>query len=218
MKENLFAERLAFLRNEKGLKREDIAKVLGCSVSAVGNYENGNRTPDFNGLITLANLFETTTDYLLGITDIKTNNKDLSFVCEYTGLSELTIETLKIRKKTRLEFPDDNETLSKKIAEEYININLPAMQDYACQYFHNLQTKKDKLNNAILKVKTNDKADNELNKVFLAISEIDDKLDLILFKTQEINKYFIKDFNKHLINEINLLEKEYNLLFKNNIL
>lgn len=91
MANNSFAERLTQLRNEKGLKREDVAKVLGCSVSAVGNYENGNRTPDFDGLVALADFFETTTDYLLGRTSIKTSDKDLKFVCEYTGLSETAI-------------------------------------------------------------------------------------------------------------------------------
>ena len=80
MANNLFAERLTKLRNEKGLKREDVAKALGCSVSAVGNYENGNRTPDFDGLVALADLFTTTTDYLLGRTDVKTDDKDLKFI------------------------------------------------------------------------------------------------------------------------------------------
>lgn len=88
MANNLFAQRLTQLRTEKGIKREDVAAVLNCSVSAVGNYENGNRAPDFDGLLKLADFFDTTTDYLLGRTSVKTSDKDLQFVCEYTGLSE----------------------------------------------------------------------------------------------------------------------------------
>ncbi len=107
MTNNLFAERLYQLRIEKGLKREDVAKVLECSVSAVGNYENGNRTPDFDGLIKLADLFSTTTDYLLGRTDIRTSNKNIEFVCKHTGLSEKAVNVLHLlakEKASRLEF------------------------------------------------------------------------------------------------------------------
>lgn len=88
MNNNTFAKRLYDLRIEKGLKREDIAKVLNCSVSAVGNYEKGNRTPDFDSLIVLAKFFNTSTDYLLGSSDVYTNDKDIQFICEYIGLSE----------------------------------------------------------------------------------------------------------------------------------
>ena len=95
MANNSFAERLTQLRNEKGLKREDVAKVLGCSVSAVGNYENGNRTPDFDSLIKLVDYFNTTIDYLLGKTDIQTDDRDLQFVCQYTGLSSDAVEKLR---------------------------------------------------------------------------------------------------------------------------
>lgn len=95
MANNLFAERLTKLRNEEGLKREDVAKVLGCSVSAVGNYENGNRTPDFDRLIALADFFETTTDFLLGLTNTPSTDRDIAFISDYTGLSEEAVENLR---------------------------------------------------------------------------------------------------------------------------
>ena len=104
MANNSFAERLTQLRNEKGLKREDVAKALGCSISAVGNYENGNRTPDFDGLVALADLFTTTTDYLLGRTDVKTDDKDLKFICDYTGLSEKAVFKLVEDRKRQMKY------------------------------------------------------------------------------------------------------------------
>lgn len=102
MENNTFSKRLAKLRIAKGAKREEIAKLLNCSVSAISNYENGNRTPDFDSLILLADYFDTTTDYLLGRTEIKSNDKDLQFVCEYTGLSEDTINKFVVLKKNVL--------------------------------------------------------------------------------------------------------------------
>ena len=107
MANNSFAQRLTQLRTEKGIKREDVAAALNCSVSAVGNYENGNRTPDFDGLIKLADLFSTTTDYLLGRTDIMTSDKNVEFVCKYTGLSEKAVKVLHLlseEKTSSLEF------------------------------------------------------------------------------------------------------------------
>ena len=101
MANNLFAQRLTQLRTEKGIKREDVAAALNCSVSAVGNYENGNRTPDFDGLIKLADLFSTTTDYLLGRTDITTSDKNVEFVCKYTGLSEKAVNVLHLMAKEK---------------------------------------------------------------------------------------------------------------------
>lgn len=99
MARNLFSERLSQLRIENELKREDVAKVLNCSVSAIGNYENGNRTPDFDGLIILAELFNTTTDYLLGLSDVKATDKDINFICKFTGLSEQAIKILQYSKE-----------------------------------------------------------------------------------------------------------------------
>lgn len=114
---NSFAERLTQLRIEKGLKREYVAKVLGCSVSAIGNYENGNRTPDFDGLIKLAELFSTTTDYLLGRTDIVTSDKNLEFVCEHTGLSEKAIRVLHLLAKEKTSRVEFEKFLVKRIKE-----------------------------------------------------------------------------------------------------
>lgn len=96
---NSFAKRLTQLRIEKGLKREDVAKKLNCSVSAVGNYENGNRTPDFDGLIMLADLFDTTTDYLLGKSNVKTLDTGLIAAHEYTGISPVALARLKVLEK-----------------------------------------------------------------------------------------------------------------------
>lgn len=99
MARNLFAERLTQLRIDGGLKREDVAKVLNCSVSAIGNYENGNRTPDFDGLIVLAEFFETTTDYLLGKSDVRTFDTGLVAANEYTGISPTALVRLKVLQK-----------------------------------------------------------------------------------------------------------------------
>lgn len=76
----MFGERLKQLRTEKGLFQKELAKILGVSAGAIGMYENGKRTPDFEILNKIADYFNVSVDYLLGRTDIRAQIKD-----KYTG-------------------------------------------------------------------------------------------------------------------------------------
>lgn len=62
----MFSKRLIQLRKEKGLLQGELAKVLNIEQAAVSHWENGRRTPDNDMLMTLANYFDVSTDYLLG--------------------------------------------------------------------------------------------------------------------------------------------------------
>ena len=66
---NKFAKRLAELRQEKGMKRADLASALSVSVRLVAFWESGARECDFDTLISLSRLFDTSIDYLLGNAD-----------------------------------------------------------------------------------------------------------------------------------------------------
>ena len=74
MNDNIFRKRLKELRTEKGLKAKELAKILDCVPTTITNYETGYRTPDYENLISLADFFQTTTDYLLGRTAVKGND------------------------------------------------------------------------------------------------------------------------------------------------
>ena len=71
----IFAERILGLRENKGLARPKVADALGCTAAAIGNYENGKRSPDFDTLIKIADYFGASTDYLLG----RDNNMELQY-------------------------------------------------------------------------------------------------------------------------------------------
>ena len=60
---------IKLLREEKGIRQEDIGKLFNVSKSAVSQWENDIRTPDMDIIIKLADYFNTSTDYLLGRTD-----------------------------------------------------------------------------------------------------------------------------------------------------
>lgn len=64
-----FSERLRELRQEKGMKQREMADILQIKLRSYQNYEGGERRPDYEGLVTLADYFDVTTDYLLGRSD-----------------------------------------------------------------------------------------------------------------------------------------------------
>lgn len=66
-----FGERLRYLREEREISRDTLAKKLNVSYSAVSKYETGVRFPDREALIKLADLFEVSLDYLLCRSEIR---------------------------------------------------------------------------------------------------------------------------------------------------
>lgn len=65
----LFAERLKLLRELSGLTQTQAAEKLDIHRVNYNRYEKGERTPDQDTLIRIARFFNTTTDYLLGISN-----------------------------------------------------------------------------------------------------------------------------------------------------
>ena len=65
----MFSKRFKELRLKKGLNQPELAKLLNVAKQTVSNWENGNRTPDSNMLLKLADFFDVSVDYLLGRTD-----------------------------------------------------------------------------------------------------------------------------------------------------
>lgn len=58
--------RLLELRTERGLSQRAMAKELHVSQGTYNNWENSNTQPSIEQLITLANFFEVSVDYLVG--------------------------------------------------------------------------------------------------------------------------------------------------------
>ncbi len=62
-------KRLKDLREDKDLFQKDIAKILQISQQYYSEYEKGNRTIPIEYLIILAKYYETSVDYIVGLTD-----------------------------------------------------------------------------------------------------------------------------------------------------
>ena len=63
--------RIRDLREDRDLRQKDVAEYLRCTQVSYSHYELGKRDIPTDVLIRLADFYGTSTDYLLGRTDVK---------------------------------------------------------------------------------------------------------------------------------------------------
>ena len=100
----MLGPRIAALRKAAGWSQAELAQMLKISPSAVGMYEQGRREPAVDILVSMANLFGVTTDYLLtGRTDF---SKDEAVASEAMRRT-LTDADLRLCKRDNRPFSKD---------------------------------------------------------------------------------------------------------------
>ncbi|MED4914337.1 helix-turn-helix transcriptional regulator [Parageobacillus thermoglucosidasius] len=107
--------RLRELRKKHGLYASDVAKKLNIHRSTYTNYETGGRTPDPEKLIKLAEMFNTTVDYLTCKVD-DPNKKD---TLEEIEMTELLKNVKKITWDGK-ELTEQQMTVIAKLIEAYL--------------------------------------------------------------------------------------------------
>ena len=98
-----FAERLKEVMNETNNNPQSVAKYLGLNQDAnIYQWLEGNHTPKITNLIQLANLFQYSIDYLLGLTD----NDERIFnenIPEFKNQFKKVLKVVQIKQKNILE-------------------------------------------------------------------------------------------------------------------
>ena len=102
------------LRTDYKYTQVDLADKLNCNRQKIADWERGKSTPSTDDLILLARIFDTTTDYLLGISYVKTVNPEINSINYALGLSEQSIEKLNYLQK-RAVGKEEAEELSETI-------------------------------------------------------------------------------------------------------
>lgn len=112
-------DRLRSLRNEKGKTQEEVANHLHISRTTMAKIETGSRNIDPSILYDLAQYYGTTTDYLLGLTQITRAGETLP-ACDELGISDTATTVLEyLRDRGRY-----SRLISKIIEHEHFEIFL----------------------------------------------------------------------------------------------
>ena len=74
---NVLGSRIKKERENLNLSREDLAKKLGVSYSAIAMYEQGNREPNNEIILKMCEIFNCTIDYLMGKSIYRTSQEEL---------------------------------------------------------------------------------------------------------------------------------------------
>lgn len=105
-----FADRLKMLRKERGISQEQLCADLNLGKSTIFSYEAEGRQPNFKTLVSLAEYFYVSVDFLLGVTDVRDRYTDVerAILSDETGRAFL--DYLRSR-------PDDDKRKLKQFIE-----------------------------------------------------------------------------------------------------
>lgn len=88
-------ENLKKARENAGMTQAQAAEAIGVSDGTYKNYEQGKREPNGDKMVIIANIFNVTTDYLLGRPDAKPPKDTVDLLASEKRFSELEEELLR---------------------------------------------------------------------------------------------------------------------------
>ena len=88
--------RIGQLRVKKGETQRELAIAIGVEKDTINRWESAKRGIKAQDIAKLAQHFNVSADYLLGISQIATVNTDIKMIHDYTGLSTEAINNLRL--------------------------------------------------------------------------------------------------------------------------
>lgn len=92
--DNIIGERINTGLALRNMKQKELAHKLDVKDNVVSYWCKGSRIPNTEQIIKIADVLKVSTDYLLGVSEVATSDKDLQYICDYTGLSKETVQEL----------------------------------------------------------------------------------------------------------------------------
>ncbi len=87
-------EKIRYLRLKNNLTSRELSKALNISESSISLYENGKRKPSIELIIKIADYFNVTTDFLLGVSDNSLTNPKNNLNTDFSEVLENIITSL----------------------------------------------------------------------------------------------------------------------------
>lgn len=85
------SERLIQLREKHHFSQTDVAKLLNVTSALISAYEKCERKPSIDKLVQLADIYHTTTDYILG----RTNSTNDKILIDVSHLNDKQVEIIR---------------------------------------------------------------------------------------------------------------------------
>ena len=183
-----FGERLGDLISSRGINQSQLAEQTGIKQSAISEYINGKkngtepRSPDCATIIELSRFFGVSTDFLLGLSAIKSPIADIKAACEFTGLSENAVNGLRSYSRQSVAFITELIEKSEitQIALLYENLNNTMNQvhtfEQICRNIDKSSTTSADLNNEYKLLEVKEKAEVDRWRLERKIMTILDKM------------------------------------------
>lgn len=134
-----FGERLKDLRNLQPITQTRLAEDLGVTINTISNWETGRQMPATDMMIRIADYFNVSADYLVGLTD----NKESVLITQIARGSGMT--TTEIPLENAIKFAELTETcvIFKEYGKEKKKIKIsPDQIDLAISLIETLQKNK----------------------------------------------------------------------------
>lgn len=196
--------RLASLRENRGYSTRELAEMLGVSQSSVSLWEKGERKPDYDKIIKLADIYGVSTDYLLG------NDADANIIPEYAMLNEVRNELLSQLSITEMECKKTSEKMTELIKEldldrDYFHRKEESFK--TSDFKNDIQKDEERLLSLIERSMDNKKMKlNVLKKDYISLK---DKISETEKTLNKINQQFnyLKKQEEHILDNIDKIEK-----------
>ena len=116
----IIGQRINKLLVINNVKQKDLAEYLGVPDNTISYFCNGKRMPNTEQIKKIAQweCFNTSVDYLLGITEVASadKEKEIDFISKYTGLSEKAIDVLHFYNGYEMVYPTINLLLESEVS------------------------------------------------------------------------------------------------------
>lgn len=147
-----FGERLLKLREEREETQQQLADAIGITRQSLSRYETNERTPNIDLVYNIAKYYNVSADYLIGLSEIQSNDKKIETACEVTGLEEVAIDVLKQRKiecKRCQSFDENSYSFNILISLLISNEHFNSAIHYLCGCLNLMNIRNTKIKNTV---------------------------------------------------------------------
>lgn len=164
---SVFAQRLTEIMKERGENQTTLAAKLTSQYvtiqrQTISLYMNGQSKPDTERLTAIAKVLNVSTDWLLGLSRVRTLDGELKQVCQYTGLCQKAVEELH-----RASISDDKINIILSFVNTFLTSGVLKHFKEAAFYEAALKISHNKSKDVVFLSEINDDMADELRKIEL---------------------------------------------------